>query len=50
VNLEAVAAFSSALSETTGVGVSSILAGGFLALRFFGVRLRLILVFLLFVF
>jgi hypothetical protein len=45
---DAVAAFSHASSETTGVGVSTILAGRFLALLFFGVRLRLILVFFAF--
>jgi hypothetical protein len=46
--LDAVAASSSALSETTGVGVPTIPAGRFLALLFFGVRLRLILVFFAF--
>jgi hypothetical protein len=45
VNFEAVAALSSASSEATDMGASTLPVGGFLALLFFAARLRLIFAF-----
>jgi hypothetical protein len=45
VNFEAVAALSSASSEASDMGASTLPVGGFLALLFFAARLRLIFAF-----